>query len=240
MANEMPGLLGRKLGMTQIYNKDGAVQPVTVIEVGGNAVLRVKTEGTAGGYNAIQLGFDEQKANRTNKPDAGSFEKAKVSPRKFVRELRLSKEQAGKYSVGQELGASDVFKDGDFCDVTGTSKGRGFAGVMKRHNFRGFIRSHGTHEYFRHGGSIGTRLTPGHVLKGKKMPGHMGAARVTVQNISVVKVDANEQKISLSIRAVNDKAERAALKELAEQQSATQTTTLGDLLAEKLKGQSEE
>lgn len=192
MANEMPGLLGRKLGMTQIYNNDGAVQPVTVIEVGGNAVLRVKTEDSADGYNAIQLGFGEQKAARTNKPDTGAFKKAEVSPRKFVRELRLSKADAAKHTVGQELGANDVFSEGDVCDVIGTSKGRGFAGVMKRHNFRGFIRSHGTHEYFRHGGSIGTRLTPGHVLKGKKMPGHMGAARVTVQNMSIVKIDAKK------------------------------------------------
>ena len=190
MANEMPGLLGRKLGMTQIYNKDGAVQPVTVVEVGGNAVLRVKTDESADGYNAIQLGFGEKKEKRTNKPDAGAFAKANVSPRKFVREIRLSKDDASKYTIGQELSAKDVFSEGDILDVTGTSKGRGFAGVMKRYNFRGFIRSHGTHEYFRHGGSIGTRLTPGHVLKGKKMPGQMGNARVTVQNMALVKVDA--------------------------------------------------
>ena len=190
MANEKTGLLGRKLGMTQIYNKDGAVQPVTVIEVGGNAVLRVKTDDAADGYNAIQLGFGEKKEKRTNKPDAGAFAKANVSPRKFVREIHLSKDDASKYTIGQELGAKDVFSEGDIIDVTGTSKGRGFAGVMKRHNFRGFIRSHGTHEYFRHGGSIGTRLTPGHVLKGKKMPGQMGNKRVTVQNMALVKVDA--------------------------------------------------
>jgi len=189
MANEMPGLLGRKLGMTQIFSDD-AVEPVTVVEVTGNAVLRVKTEDSADGYNAIQLGFGERKEARTNKPDMGGFAKAQVSPRKFVRELRLSADDVKKYTVGQELGASDVFSAGDVVDATGTSKGRGFAGVMKRHNFAGFIRSHGTHEYFRHGGSIGTRLTPGHVLKGKKMPGQMGNKRVTVQNMSIVRVDA--------------------------------------------------
>jgi large subunit ribosomal protein L3 len=198
MANEMSGLLGRKLGMTQIYNKDGAVQPVTVVEVGGNAVLRVKTDDSADGYNAIQLGFGEKKEKRTNKPDAGAFAKANVSPRKFVREIRLSKDDASKYTIGQELSAKDVFNEGDILDVTGTSKGSGFAGVMKRYNFSGFIRSHGTHEYFRHGGSIGTRLTPGHVLKGKKMPGQMGNARVTVQNMVLVKVD--EAKNLLYIR----------------------------------------
>lgn len=192
MSNEMPGLLGRKLGMTQIYNSDGAVQPVTIVEVGGNAVLRVKTEDSADGYNAIQLGFDEKKEKNTSKPEAGSFTKANVSPRYFVRELRLSGADVSKYTVGQELGAGDVFGEGDTIDVTGTSKGRGFAGVMKRHNFAGFIRSHGTHEYFRHGGSIGTRLTPGHVLKGKKMPGQMGNVRVTVQNMTVVKMDTEK------------------------------------------------
>lgn len=197
MANERPGLLGRKLGMTQIYAKDGAVQPVTIVEVAGNAVLRVKTEDGQDGYNAIQLGFDEKPAKRANKSETGLFEKAGVTPRRFVRELRLSKEDASKYTVGQQLGAKDVFKEGEKVDVTGTSKGRGFAGVMKRHNFRGFITSHGTHEYFRHGGSIGTRLTPGHVLKGKKMPGQMGNERVTVQNIRVVKVDAKRNLLYL-------------------------------------------
>ena len=189
MANEMPGLLGRKLGMTQVYDNNGAVHPVTVLEVVGNTVLRVKSEDGPDGYNAVQLGYDDKKESRTNKPAKGAFDKAGVSPKKYIRELRLSKDAAGKLSAGQALSVQDIFTEGERVDVTGTSKGRGFAGVMKRHNFRGFIRSHGTHEYFRHGGSIGTRLTPGHVLKGKKMPGHMGAERVTVQNLALVKVD---------------------------------------------------
>ena len=111
--------------------------------------------------------------------------------------VRLSAADAAKYEVGQTLTASDLFSTGDKVDVTGTSKGRGFAGVMKRHNFAGFIRSHGTHEFFRHGGSIGTRLTPGHVLKGKKMPGHMGSKRVTVQNLALVKVDDERNLVYL-------------------------------------------
>ena len=142
MANEKTGLFGRKLGMTQIYNKDGAVQPVTIIEVSGNTVLRVKTADSKDGYNAIQLGFDEKKESRTNKPDAGNFAKAGVSPKKLVREIRLGSEDLAKFSVGQELSAGDIFTEGELVDVTGTSKGRGFTGVMKRHNFAGFIRSH--------------------------------------------------------------------------------------------------
>ena len=190
MANEKTGLLGRKLGMTQIYNKDGAVQPVTIIEVAGNTVLRVKSDDSKDGYNAIQLGFDEKKPSLTNKPDAGHFEKSGVSPKRLVREIRLGADDLAKFTVGQELSAKDIFTEGEKVDVTGTSKGRGFTGVMKRYNFRGFIRTHGTHEYFRHGGSIGTRLTPGHVIKGKKMPGQHGNKRAVVQNLVLVKIDA--------------------------------------------------
>jgi large subunit ribosomal protein L3 len=189
MANEKTGLFGRKLGMTQIYNKDGAVQPVTVIEVAGNTVLRVKNDDSKDGYNAIQLGFDEKKPSLTNKPEAGHFEKSGVTPKKLVREIRLGADELAKFSVGQELTAKDIFTEGERVDVTGTSKGRGFTGVMKRYNFAGFIRSHGTHEYFRHGGSIGTRLTPGHVIKGKKMPGQHGNKRAVVQNLVLVKID---------------------------------------------------
>jgi large subunit ribosomal protein L3 len=189
MANEKTGLFGRKLGMTQIYNKDGAVQPVTVIEVAGNTVLRVKNDDSKDGYNAIQLGFDEKKPSLTNKPEAGHFEKSGVTPKKLVREIRLGADELAKFSVGQELTAKDIFTEGERVDVTGTSKGRGFTGVMKRYNFAGFIRSHGTHEYFRHGGSIGTRLTPGHVIKGKKMPGQHGNKRAVLQNLVLVKID---------------------------------------------------
>jgi len=189
MANEKAGLLGRKLGMTQIYNEDGAVQPCTIIEVGGNTILRIKTTDSTDGYNAVQLGFDEKKPTRTNKPDAGHFEKSGVSPKKLVREIRLSESDLSSFSVGQELSAKDIFTEGERVDVTGTSKGRGFAGVFKRYHFKGFIRSHGTHEFFRHGGSIGTRLTPGHVIKGKKMPGQHGNARACVQNLVLVKID---------------------------------------------------
>ncbi len=187
--NENPGLLGRKIGMTQFFDDDGVVVPVTVVEVGPNTVLQVK-DGETDGYTAVQLGFDEQKAHRTNKPETGHFDKASTTPKKLVREIRVDAETAGAYSVGQSLGPADLFNEGDKVDVTGTSKGRGFAGVMKKFNFRGFLRTHGTHEFFRHGGSIGTRLTPGHVAKGRKMPGQMGNKRVTIMSLTVAKVDA--------------------------------------------------
>ena len=190
MANEQMGLLGFKVGMTQIYDDNNNVVPVTVVSVAGNTVLRVKSAEGKDGYNAVQVGIGERKAKHTTRPQQVAFEKINVSPKKFIREIRLSAEDAAKFTGGQELNVADFFSGGDKIDVTGTSKGRGFAGVMKRHNFAGFIRSHGTHEYFRHGGSIGTRLTPGHVIKGKKMPGHMGNKRVTMQNLHVERVDA--------------------------------------------------
>jgi large subunit ribosomal protein L3 len=196
MANEMMGLLGRKIGMTQLYTEDGTVLPVTVVEVGNNTVLRVKRADGSDGYSALQLGFGEQKLHRLNKAQKGHLAKAGVEGGiKVVREIRVSDAEAGKHEVGAKLGAADVFSEGQRVDVVGNSKGRGFAGVMKRHNFRGFIRSHGTHEFFRHGGSIGTRLTPGMTFKGKKMPGHMGAKRTTVQNLQVVRVDADRNLV---------------------------------------------
>jgi large subunit ribosomal protein L3 len=190
MANGKKGLLGKKIGMTQLFSSDGVATAVTVVDLSSNTVIRVKTKDSKDGYGAIQVGFEPKRASRTNKALTGEFAKAGVVPRKHVREFRLNPEDLGGYEAGQDLAVSDHFAEGNLVDVTGTSKGCGFAGVMKRYNFAGFIRSHGTHEFFRHGGSIGCRLTPGHVLKGKKMPGHMGAARVTVQNLRVMKVDS--------------------------------------------------
>ena len=190
MANEKPGLLAIKVGMTQIFNDENKVVPVTVLDLSGNTVVRVKTQDSKDGYNAVQLGLGDQKNERITKPQAGHFKKAGVPAKRYLREVRVSDADLAKYEAGSVLSAADFFSAGQKIDVTGTSKGRGFAGVMKRYNFAGFISSHGTHEFFRHGGSIGTRLTPGHVLKGKKMPGHMGAERVTVQSLTVVEVDA--------------------------------------------------
>lgn len=189
--NESMGLLGRKLGMTQFFRDDGEVLACTVIEVGPCTVLQVKTDETKDGYNALQLGYGTQKASRVTKAETGHLAKSGTeTPPSHVKEIRVSKDVAGKHEVGATVAVADVFEEGKTVDVTGQSKGRGFAGVMKRHNFAGFERSHGVHEFFRHGGSIGTRLTPGHVLKGKKMPGHMGAEQVTVQNLEVARVDA--------------------------------------------------
>ncbi len=192
MANSKSGLLGRKVGMTQIFADNGDVLAVTVIEIGSNVVIQKKSADGADGYNAVQLGIAEQKPQRLNKPQLGHYEKAGVAPQKYVREIRILAAEAAKYPAAGTIGAADIFTVGDAVDVIGTSKGRGFAGVMKRYNFAGFIRTHGTHEFFRHGGSIGCRLTPGHVFKGKKMPGHMGAKRITVQNLSVVRIDSEK------------------------------------------------
>ncbi len=199
MANESMGLLGRKLGMTQLFEDDGTVVPVTVVEAGPCTVLQVKSDEGKDGYNALLLGFGSQKKQRVNKAATGQLKAAgrQDTPPSNRGEIRVDAARVSASSVGDTLTAADVFSAGDYVDVVGTSKGRGFAGVMKRYNFAGFIRSHGTHEFFRHGGSIGTRLTPGHVLKGKKMPGHMGAARTTVQNLKLVKVDAERNLLFL-------------------------------------------
>ncbi|MEZ4234852.1 MAG: 50S ribosomal protein L3 [Myxococcota bacterium] len=191
MANQTIGLIGRKLGMTQIFNEeDGEVLPVTVIELGPCTVTAVKTAASKDGYDAIQLGFGDKKASRANKPDLGRFAKAGIEGAlAHVQEFRVPGDVVSQHEVGKVLAAGDVFAQGERVDVCGTSKGRGFAGVMKRHNFAGFERSHGVHEYFRHGGSIGTRLTPGMTLSGMPMSGQMGNARVTVQNLTVAKID---------------------------------------------------
>jgi large subunit ribosomal protein L3 len=178
--------------MTQIFEESGDIVPVTVIETGDNFVVQVKSADGPDGYDAVQLGIDEQKPSRLTKPEVGHYKKAGLEPCRFLAEIRVAGEDLAKYPAGGVVKAGDVFKVGDRVDVTGTSKGRGFAGVMKRYSFKGFERSHGTHEFFRHGGSIGTRLTPGHVIKGKRMGGHMGDARTTVQNLEIARIDAEK------------------------------------------------
>ena len=190
MASHSPGLLGTKLGMTQLFDAEGTVIPVTLVQVGPCRVLQVKTAAGKDGYNALQLGFGEQKPSRLTKADLGHAAKAGGAPPRYIAEIRVPAEIAAKYNVGDVVSAPDLFQTGQTIDAIGTSKGRGFTGVMKRHHFAGFERSHGVHEYFRHGGSIGTRLTPGMTLKGKRMGGRSGGAQVTIQNLSVVKIDA--------------------------------------------------
>ena len=183
------GILGHKIGMTGIYDEWGNRITVTVIEAGPCVVVSKKVP-EKDKYNAIQLGFADQRPDRVNKPEAGQFKKAGVPPKKHLHEIRITVEEAGQYNVGQVLGAGDVFKAGDKLDVIGTSRGMGFAGVVKRHHMKGNTMTRGTHEYRRHPGSIGMREWPGKVLKGKRLPGHMGSVRVTVQNLVVYRVDA--------------------------------------------------
>ena len=180
----MSGILAKKIGMTQIF-EDGKFIPVTVVEAGPNYVLQKKTVENDG-YTAIQLGFDEKKEKNTTKPIMGIFKKAGVNPQRFVKELRVDSVEG--FELGQEIKA-DVLAEVEYVDITGTSKGKGTSGVMKRHNFSGNRASHGVSRNHRLGGSIGMSSWPGKVLKGKRMAGQYGNATVTVQNLKVVKVD---------------------------------------------------
>lgn len=200
----MKGLLGTKVGMTSIFDQTGNKIPVTVINVGTNIVVQKKSKSGKDGYSAIKIGFglahkhEKEGADarwRLSAPRVGVFTKAGIeTPRRFTREIRITEGELDGYEVGQELGA-DTFRAGEFIDVTGTSKGRGFTGVMKRHNFAGGKASHGVHEYFRHGGSIGMSAYPARVVKGRKMPGQHGNVRVTVQNLRVAAVRPEDNAI---------------------------------------------
>lgn len=178
-----PTIFGRKVGMTSLFTSEGQSVPVTVIEAGPCRVVAKRTLET-NGYEAIQVGFGEISSYKMNKPEMGHFKKAGVEPYRELREIRLEPGQVDQYEVGQEIKA-DIFEAGGKVDVTGTSKGKGFQGVIKRHHFAGFRATHGTHEYFRHGGGISGREHPGKVWKNKRMPGHMGSETVTVQNLEI-------------------------------------------------------
>jgi large subunit ribosomal protein L3 len=187
------GIIGRKLGMTQIFLENGSVIPVTVVEAGHCAVVQKKTK-EKDGYNAFQIGFLPKNSQRVNKPLSGHFKKAGVGPFYHLKEFRV--EKAEGYELGQEV-SLNLFKPGDVVDVTGLSKGKGFTGVMKRHGFHGSPGSHGTHEYFRHGGSVGSAAFPHHTFKGLKMPGQHGNRKITLQNIKVVDVKEDQNLILL-------------------------------------------
>ncbi|ADU01023.1 MULTISPECIES: 50S ribosomal protein L3 [Mycolicibacterium] len=184
------GILGTKLGMTQVFDENNKVVPVTVVKAGPNVVTRIRTT-ERDGYSAVQLAYGEISPRKVNKPVTGQFAAAGVNPRRHLAELRLAdNEDAGAlYEVGQELTA-EIFADGAYVDVTGTSKGKGFAGTMKRHGFKGQGASHGAQAVHRRPGSIGGCATPGRVFKGTRMSGRMGSDRVTTQNLKVHKVDA--------------------------------------------------
>ena len=187
------GLIGKKLGMTQFFDANGNVIPVTVIEAGPCMVSQIKTAENDG-YEAIQVGFGDLKASKVNKPMKGHFAKGNVAPKKVLREFRL--DDISTYKVG-DLIKADIFAEGDKVDAVGISKGKGYAGVIKRWNFSRLKMSHGTGPVARHGGSLGASSTPSRVMKGKKMAGHLGAERVTVQNLEVVKIDAENNIIAV-------------------------------------------
>ena len=187
-------ILGKKLGMTQIFDRSGNAIPVTLIQTGPCTVLQVKTASTDG-YDAIQLGFDDKKEKHTNRPIKGHLAKSGASPKRYIRESRV--EDSSQYSPGQILTVG-LFAKGDYVDITGTSKGKGFAGVMKRHGFAGAKASHGAHETKRGGGSIGAATFPGRVFKGLKMAGQLGNSTVTVQNLQIV--DVREDQNILAVK----------------------------------------
>ncbi|MEZ4460454.1 MAG: 50S ribosomal protein L3 [bacterium] len=191
----MKGLIGKKVGMTQFFQPDGNVVPVTVVHVQGNVVVQKKSESGKDGYSAVKLGYGAVHQHvkegtepkwRLTRPQVGVFAKAGIAePRKHVQEIRVREKDLADFEVGQELGP-DLFKVGEFVDAVGTTKGRGFTGVMKRHNFAGMKASHGVHEFYRHGGSIGSSAWPSRVFAGTKMAGQYGNERVTVQNLKIV------------------------------------------------------
>ena len=186
MSKQLKGVLGEKLGMTQVWNDDNKVVPVTVIAAGPCVVTQVRTPETDG-YSAVQIAYGEIDPRKVTRPLKGHYAKAGVTPRRHVVELRT--DDASEYTLGQEI-AADVFEAGQVVDVTGTTKGKGFAGVMKRHGFHGVSASHGAHRNHRKPGSIGGCATPGRVFKGLRMAGRMGHVRKTVQNLEVHAVDA--------------------------------------------------
>jgi large subunit ribosomal protein L3 len=219
MAKQLKGVLGTKLGMTQVFNDQGRVVPVTVVAAGPCVVTAVRTA-PRDGYSAVQFGYGEIDPRRVTKPVAGHFAKAGVTPRRYLVELRT--DDADQYTLGQELTA-ETFGAGDLVDVTGRSKGKGTAGVMKRHGFKGLGASHGTQRKHRSPGSIGGCATPGRVFKGLKMAGRMGNARTTVPRLTVHAVDAERGLLLIKGAVPGPKGGlvlvRSAAKQLAEKEA---------------------
>ncbi len=191
----LSGLIGKKLGMTEYADESGAVRAATVVGLGPCQVTQVKTVATDG-YDAVQVTFGRKKHSRVRAPERGHFARSETAPGVATREFRAAAQ--AEIKLGQAIGVGDVFKPGDMVDVAGVSKGRGYAGVIKRHHFSGFPGSHGTHEYFRHGGSIGNRSFPGRVFKGLRMAGQMGNEAVTVSNLEVLQVLPEDNAIVIS------------------------------------------
>jgi len=184
--NQNPGLIGIKIGMTQIFDEKGEVIRCTVVQTGCTVVGKRTLE--KDGYSALVLGVGERKEKRTKKPVLGAFKKINQTPKRFVRELRAPADHVAKFEIGQKIPVDQIFEVGQFVDAQGKTRGRGFTGVVRRWSFAGAVTSHGTHEYRRHGGSIGTNMTPGRTLPGLKMPGHYGDETVTTLNLRIAKL----------------------------------------------------
>ncbi len=194
--NTQPGIFGKKLGNTQLFTEDGTVQRVTVIEAGPVVVVAKRTI-EKDGYVALILGFEERKEKHATKSQLGYFKKANTTPKRVLKELRCNDDFAAKFEVGSTMKLDEIFQPGQRVDARGTTRGRGFTGVMRRWNFAGGVSSHGTHEYFRHGGSIGTNMTPGRTLPNLKMPGQYGNETVTTQNLTVARVDVEKHLLMI-------------------------------------------
>jgi large subunit ribosomal protein L3 len=188
--NQNPGIIGKKIGMTQIFDDKGEVIRCTVVKAG--CVVLGKRTLEKDGYSALVLGLGERKEKATSKPLAGMYKKIGQTPKRFVRELRAAADHVAKFEVGQKLGVDQVFDVGQFVDAQGVTRGRGFSGVVRRWSFAGGVQTHGTHEYRRHGGSIGTNMTPGRTLPGLRMPGHYGNEMVTSHNLKVARLIAED------------------------------------------------
>jgi large subunit ribosomal protein L3 len=189
--NTQPGIIGKKLGMTLLYKEDGTVQRVTVLDMSSVIVVGKRTK-EKDGYNAVVFGLRDAKDKHLAKAQQGAFKKAGVAAKRELRELRCSDEFAGKLEVGKAPNLAEIFQPGQMVDAQGKTRGRGFSGVVRRWSMAGFVRTHGTHEYRRHGGSIGTNMTPGRTLPNLKMPGQYGNETVSVLNLRVARVDADK------------------------------------------------
>ncbi len=194
--NTKPGIIGKKLGMTQLYKEDGTVQRVTVVDTTGLLVVGKRTQ-EKDGYTAVVFGIVDAKEKHLTKAELGTFKKNNVAPKRVVRELRCDEAFASKFEVGQAPNLSDVFEVGQVIDAQGQSRGRGFSGVVRRWSFAGFVQTHGTHEYRRHGGSIGTNMTPGRTLPNLKMPGQYGNETVSVLNLRVARIDGEKNLLMI-------------------------------------------
>ena len=208
----MKAMMGRKVGMTQVFDENGIVVPVTVVNVESNQIVQIKSDEKEG-YTSIQVGFDDVKEKRINKPLKGHFEKSEVSPKRVLQEFRV--ENTSEYTAGQELKA-DLFNEGLKIDITGTSKGKGFQGVIKRHNQSRGPETHGS-RYHRRPGSMGASAYPARVFKGKNLPGHMGHETVTVKNLEIVKIDAEKNIVLVKGAVPGPKNGLLTLKESANQ-----------------------